>query len=76
MQLPNVSTESSSLEKFLPSKIKPYYLHDNIAIFLGNCCEILPHLASKSIDMIFTDPPFGHNNNNDGDLIHNREKAR
>ena len=26
------------------------------------------------VDFIFTDPPFGHNNN-DGDLIHNREKA-
>jgi DNA modification methylase len=27
----------------------------------------LPHL--EPVDMIFTDPPYGHNNNN-GDLIH------
>jgi len=31
-------------------------------------------MPSESIDMIFTDPPYGHNNNN-GDLIHNVELA-
>jgi DNA modification methylase len=36
--------------------------------------EMLPTLPPGSIDFIFTDPPYGHNNNN-GDLIHNREKA-
>jgi DNA modification methylase len=28
-----------------------------------------------TVHMIFTDPPYGQNNNNDGDLIANREKA-
>jgi DNA modification methylase len=39
---------------------------------LGDAREIAPSLAQA--DMIFTDPPYGHNNNN-GDLIHNWEKA-
>jgi DNA modification methylase len=41
-------------------------------IYLGDCREILPTLGK--VDFIFTDPPYGHNNNN-GDLIHNWEKA-
>jgi DNA modification methylase len=43
-------------------------------LYLGDCREILPTLADASIDFIFTDPPYGHNNNN-GDLIERREKA-
>jgi len=31
-------------------------------------------MPDSSIDMIITDPPYGHNNNN-GDLIHRREAA-
>ena len=31
-------------------------------------------MAGEKADMVFTDPPYGHNNNN-GDLIHNWEKA-
>jgi site-specific DNA-methyltransferase (adenine-specific) len=27
------------------------------------------------VDMVFTDPPYGHNNNNNGDLISRREAA-
>jgi DNA modification methylase len=27
------------------------------------------------VDAVVTDPPYGHNNNNNGDLIHNWEKA-
>lgn len=41
---------------------------------LGDCLDILPTLAAGSVDMIFTDPPYGHNNNN-GDLIHRWEAA-
>ena len=41
-------------------------------LYLGDCREILPTLGK--VDMIFTDPPYGHNNNN-GDLIHRREAA-
>ena len=51
---------------------KPYYDEGGITIYHGDCREILPQL--DKVDMIFTDPPFGHNNNN-GDLIHRREAA-
>ena len=54
--------------------MKPYYDQDGITIYHGDCREVLPGLNENSIDMVFTDPPYGHNNN-DGDLIHNREKA-
>ena len=52
----------------------PYYQKDGITLYHGDCLEILPTFESDSIDMIFTDPPYGHNNNN-GDLIHRREEA-
>ena len=41
-------------------------------LHLGDCLEILPTLPR--VDFCITDPPYGHNNNN-GDLIHNREAA-
>jgi len=44
-------------------------------LYLGDCLEILPALEAGSVDMIFTDPPYGHNNNNNGDLIHRWEAA-
>ena len=44
----------------------------NAVLYLGDCLEILPTL--DKVEMIFTDPPYGHNNNN-GDLIHRREAA-
>ena len=53
---------------------KPYYQDDYVTLYNGDCREILPQIESGSIDMVFTDPPYGHNNNN-GDLIHNREAA-
>jgi len=43
-------------------------------LWLGDCREVLPTISDRSIDFIFTDPPYGHNNN-DGDLIHRREAA-
>ena len=43
-------------------------------LYHGDCLEILPTLGSNSVDIIWTDPPYGHNNNN-GDLIHRREAA-
>lgn len=39
----------------------------------GDAREILPEIAN--VDMVFTDPPYGHNNNNNGDLIHRWEAA-
>lgn len=53
----------------------PYYDKDGITIYCGDCRDILPHIQSASAALIFTDPPYGHNNNNNGDLIHNWEKA-
>jgi len=43
-------------------------------IYLGESIAIMKQWPDSSIDLIFTDPPYGHNNNN-GDLIHNRETA-
>ena len=44
----------------------------NATLYLGDCLEILPTLPK--VEMVFTDPPYGHNNNS-GDLIHAREAA-
>lgn len=34
----------------------PYYDHDGITIYHGDCREILPHLPE--VDMVLTDPPY------------------
>ena len=52
--------------------IKPYYEEQGITIYHSDCRDILPHLPK--VDMILTDPPYGHNNN-DGDLISRWEAA-
>lgn len=36
-------------------------------LYRGDCLEVLPTLERGSVDMIWTDPPFGHGNQ-DGDL--------
>jgi hypothetical protein len=46
----------------------------NATLYHGDCREVLPTLAAESVDIILTDPPYGHENNN-GDLIANWEKA-
>ena len=46
--------------------IEPYYNEDGITIYCGDCREILPQLDVK-VDLVLTDPPYGHNNNN-GDM--------
>jgi DNA modification methylase len=53
----------------------PYYDEGGITIYCGDCRDVLPTLETASVDMIFMDPPYGHNNNNNGDLIHRREAA-
>ena len=53
---------------------KPYYEDSGITIYHGDCREILPTIADDSVDIMWTDPPYGHNNN-DGDLIHKWEQA-
>ena len=49
--------------------LRPCYARDGIEVYHADCRDILPKLAARSVDFIFTDPPYGHNNNN-GDLIH------
>ena len=40
------------------NKVKPYYEVNNFTLFHGNTFEILKSIKSKSIDMIFADPPY------------------
>lgn len=42
-------------------------------IIVGDAIELIKFIPDGYIDMIFTDPPYGHNNN--GDLISRREVA-
>jgi site-specific DNA-methyltransferase (adenine-specific) len=42
--------------------MKPYYQDSSVTIYHGDCMEILPSI--EYADMIFSDPPYGHNNNN------------
>jgi site-specific DNA-methyltransferase (adenine-specific) len=53
---------------------KPFYQSERVTVYNGDCLSVLQALPEKTADMVFTDPPYGHNNNN-GDLIANREKA-
>jgi DNA modification methylase len=57
-----------------PSLPTPYYDHEGITIYCGDAQDIVPRLEDRSIDCVFTDPPYGHNNN-DGDMIANWERA-
>jgi site-specific DNA-methyltransferase (adenine-specific) len=47
----------------------------DVTLYMGDCLEILPTLAAGSVDAVVTDPPYGHNNNNNGDLIARWEAA-
>ena len=38
--------------------ITPYYDHDGVALYQGNCLEILPQLEPGSVDAVITDPPY------------------
>ena len=53
---------------------KPYWKDGIGVLYHGDCLDIMRALPDNSIDMIFADPPFGHNNNN-GDLISKWEEA-
>jgi site-specific DNA-methyltransferase (adenine-specific) len=46
---------------------KPYFEDKSVTIYHGDCREILAGLEADSVDMIWTDPPYGHGNH-DGDL--------
>jgi DNA modification methylase len=46
----------------------------DVTLHLGDCLEYMRRMPDRCVDMVFTDPPYGHNNNN-GDLIHRWEAA-
>jgi site-specific DNA-methyltransferase (adenine-specific) len=46
-----------------------------VQLYLGDCLEVMKTLGTGSVDAVVTDPPYGHNNNNNGDLIARREAA-
>ena len=50
----------------------PYYQDEYCTIYHGDCRDVLPYL--DPVDMILTDPPYGHRNNDD-DLIARWEAA-
>ena len=56
----------ANLPAWWPSK-KPW--------IIGDCLDGMKKIPDKSVDLILTDPPYGHNNNNNGDLIQRWEKA-
>lgn len=47
--------------------MKPYYDHDGITIYHGDCRDVLPGLVPESVTLLWTDPPYGHGNH-DGDF--------
>ena len=42
-------------------------------LYLGDCLEALASMESESVDMIWTDPPYGHSNG-DGDFLASRSE--
>ena len=43
----------------------PYYEEKGITIYHGDCLDVIRTLPPRSVDMIWTDPPYGHNNHVD-----------
>lgn len=48
--------------------IKPYFQDDKFILYLGDSLEILKKIPEKSIDLIFSDPPY--NLSNGGFTVH------
>jgi len=49
--------------------MKPYWSSEKhgLALYHGDCLEVMPALGEASVALLWTDPPYGHNNL-DGDL--------
>lgn len=62
--MPTVPQRRSQL-----TQTTPYFVSacGRYTIYKGDCREIMASMRSESIDMIWTDPPYGHGNH-DGDL--------
>ncbi len=43
-------------------------------LYLGDCRDVMATMPAESLDMIWTDPPYGHSNA-DGDLLSRRGEA-
>jgi len=39
--------------------IRPYYEENGIAIYNGDCLEVMKQFEDKSFDLVLTDPPYG-----------------
>lgn len=37
---------------------KPFYSHELLELYLGDCIDIMKKMPAKSVDMIFADPPY------------------
>ena len=49
----------------------PFYDHAGITVYCGDCRDVLPTLADKSVDHVITDPPYSdvtHNGARTGDV--------
>lgn len=68
---PDVGGDSGCVDRAQVIAVKEVI--GNATLYLGDCLEILPTLASESVNMIWTDPPYGHNNA-DGDLLSARSQ--
>jgi len=54
--------------------LKPYFQNASVTLYHGDCFDIMPTFAPGAFAAAITDPPYGHNNNNN-DLIARRELA-
>jgi len=48
--------------------LKPYYQSERFTLYLGDTTTLLPKLEEKSVDMVFSDPPY--NLSNGGFTVH------
>jgi len=55
--------------------MQPYFQQGGLTIYNADARNVLPTLGDGSVDLVLTDPPYGHNNNDDDDLIARWEAA-
>lgn len=55
--------------------LEPYYQTNLGKLYHGDALELFKTIPDNSIDLVLTDPPYGYNNNNNGDLISRWEAA-
>jgi site-specific DNA-methyltransferase (adenine-specific) len=53
--------------------VEPVIIGD-CTLYNADCMKVLPSLAAESVEMIWTDPPYGHSNA-EGDLLSRRGEA-